>query len=138
MAVVFEGESLSYAELDVRANRLAHFLVEQGVGPDVVVGLLAERGVDLLAAMLAVFKAGGAYLPLDPHHPPQRHAQVLEQSGSPLVLSAKALTPVIAQALERLAAAREPQIIPIEEALQQECDGVNLPPRSTPVRPGRS
>ncbi|MBW3656258.1 MAG: AMP-binding protein, partial [Gemmatimonadetes bacterium] len=65
-AVVFEGEQLTYGELNRRANRLAHHLVRHGVGPDVRVGVCLEPGVEMMAAVLAVLKAGGGYVPLDP------------------------------------------------------------------------
>ncbi|WP_164690411.1 condensation domain-containing protein, partial [Pseudomonas viridiflava] len=68
-AVVFEDQSLSYAELNTRANRLAHYLREQGVGPDVRVAVCIERSLELPVALLAVLKAGGAYVPLDPDYP---------------------------------------------------------------------
>ncbi|HEX8186308.1 MAG TPA: amino acid adenylation domain-containing protein, partial [Blastocatellia bacterium] len=80
VAAVDENQKVTYRELNGNANRLARHLREKGVGPDVVVGLLMHRGVDLLTAILAVFKAGGAYLPLDPHHPAHRHHQVLNQA----------------------------------------------------------
>jgi amino acid adenylation domain-containing protein len=86
VAVCAGDAAWSYAELDRRANQLAWALVDRGVGPDVVVALLAERGMEFLAAVLAIFKAGGAYLPLDPHQPPDRIAQLLAQSGTPLVV----------------------------------------------------
>src|SRR5439155_164962 len=98
VAAVFEEEEWTYRELNRRANRAARTLVEQGVGPDVVVALLAERSVDLLSAILAVFKAGGAYLPLDPRQPASRLVQVLEQSGSPVVLATCALQSALAAA----------------------------------------
>jgi amino acid adenylation domain-containing protein len=97
-AVRFRGETLTYAELNARANRLAYRLREAGVGAGTVVALLDERGPELLTAVLGVFKAGGAYLPLDPRHPPARIAQVLRQSGTPLVLAAEPFRAVLAAA----------------------------------------
>ncbi|MDQ1741137.1 MAG: hypothetical protein QOE53_2789, partial [Pseudonocardiales bacterium] len=78
---------LSYAELDARSNQLAHTLREHGVGPDVVVALLAERSVELIVAILAVLKAGGGYLPVDPSYPPARISYLLSDSQARLVLT---------------------------------------------------
>ncbi len=80
IAVVYEGAELTYAELNRRANRLAHCLREDGVGPDVVVPVYLERSVELLVSLLAVMKAGGAYLPLVPGLPARRLATMLEAS----------------------------------------------------------
>uniref|UniRef100_UPI003783F89B amino acid adenylation domain-containing protein n=1 Tax=Inquilinus sp. TaxID=1932117 RepID=UPI003783F89B len=85
-ALVFEGERLSYAELDRRANRLAHALIARGVGPDVLVGVAAERSVELVVGLLGILKAGGAYLPLDPEHPRDRLAGTIGDAGLRLVL----------------------------------------------------
>jgi amino acid adenylation domain-containing protein len=71
-AVVFVHERLTYRELDARANRLAHYLRARGVGLETRVALCLERSLDLVIAMLAIVKAGAAYLPLDPSHPPER------------------------------------------------------------------
>jgi len=79
--------SFSYAELNSRANRLAHWLREQGVGPDSRVGVALERSVELLVALLAVLKAGGAYVPLDPEFPAERLAHMLEDGGVRLLLT---------------------------------------------------
>ena len=90
-ALCFGTLRLSYAELDARANGLAHRLREWGVGPDVPVGLALERGFDMVVAMLAVLKAGGAYVPLDPADPAQRLAYMLEDSKAPVLLTQTAL-----------------------------------------------
>lgn len=76
-ALVFRGETLTYDELNRRANRLAHHLVELGVRPDTVVGLCAEPGFDMILAILAILKAGGAYAPLDPSFPEDRLAYLV-------------------------------------------------------------
>ena len=89
-AVVDEHGSLSYEELDTRAERLAGALAAQGVGPDRVVAVADERGRRLLALLLGIFKAGGAYLPLDPRHPASRNRRILEQAGACLVVAPRA------------------------------------------------
>jgi len=86
-AVVFGDTRLSYRELDVRANRLAHRLRSLGVGPETLVGLLLERSLDLPVAVVAVLKAGGAWLPLDPSYPAERLAYMLRDSRAPIVLA---------------------------------------------------
>ncbi|MBC3302906.1 amino acid adenylation domain-containing protein [Pseudomonas sp. SWRI18] len=87
LALRFNDESLSYAELNRRANRLAHRLIEAGVRPDVLVGLAVERSIDMVVGLLAVLKAGGAYVPLDPEYPRERLAYMLEDSGVKLLLT---------------------------------------------------
>ncbi len=84
----------SYGELDLQSTRLARGLAARSVGPESQVAVLTERGIDLLAAMLALWKVGAVYLPLDPHHPAARLEQTLAQSGSHLVLAAEPLRAV--------------------------------------------
>ncbi|HEV2678966.1 MAG TPA: amino acid adenylation domain-containing protein, partial [Rhodanobacter sp.] len=90
-AVVFADSSLSYGELDRRANRVAHHLQTLGVGPDVLVGLCVQRSLDLIVGMLGILKAGAAYLPLDPAHPAERLAHILNESMAPVLLTQSTL-----------------------------------------------
>ncbi len=90
-AVVFEGQSLSYRELNSRANRLAHHLRALGVGPGVLVGLCVERSFEMIAGLLGILKAGGAYVPLDPANPPERLALILEDAHPPVLLTQRKL-----------------------------------------------
>ncbi len=92
-AVVFEGESLTYAELERRAGRLASHLRRLGVGPETRVALCAERSADLVVAILGILRAGGAYVPVDPAYPAERMAYLLEDSGCAAVLVQEALRP---------------------------------------------
>ncbi|SHI56181.1 non-ribosomal peptide synthetase, partial [Pollutimonas bauzanensis] len=86
-ALVYGEAALSYAELNARANRLAHHLIGLGVGPETKVGVALERSVELVVALLAVLKAGGAYVPLDPSYPAERLAYMMVDSGLELVLT---------------------------------------------------
>ncbi|RLK61737.1 non-ribosomal peptide synthase protein (TIGR01720 family)/amino acid adenylation domain-containing protein [Actinokineospora cianjurensis] len=85
-ALVFAGEALTYAELNVRANRVAHHLVAQGVRREQVVAVSLPRSVDAVVAQLGVFKAGAVYLPVDPSLPAERRAHLVEDSGAVLIL----------------------------------------------------
>ncbi|MDT5296241.1 MAG: hypothetical protein QOJ76_3121, partial [Acidobacteriota bacterium] len=91
VAVVHKDEQVTYAELNRRANQLAHYLREMGVGPEVLVGILMERSVEMVVAVLGVLKAGGAYVPLDPQHPLERLAWMLEDMGLPVLLTQERL-----------------------------------------------
>ncbi|MGO3988293.1 amino acid adenylation domain-containing protein, partial [Pseudomonas sp. SAS7] len=86
-ALLFAEHELSYAQLNERANQLAHRLRQQGVGPDVLVGIAMERTPDMVVGLLAILKAGGAYVPLDPEYPQDRIEYMLEDSQSILLLS---------------------------------------------------
>ncbi|HEU0054698.1 MAG TPA: amino acid adenylation domain-containing protein, partial [Longimicrobium sp.] len=91
VALVWRGERLTYAELEARANRIAHALRRRGVGPEVRVGICLPRTPDLLAAMLGVLAAGGAYVPLDPAYPRERLGYMLEDGAIALVITDSAL-----------------------------------------------
>ncbi len=91
IAAVHEDERLTYAELDARANQLAHHLRALGVGPEVVVGLCVERSPAMLVGLVGILKAGGAYLPLDPGYPAERLAFMLADAGAPVLVTQSAL-----------------------------------------------
>src|SRR5207248_11662131 len=86
-AVVFGDEELSYRELDMRSNQLAHHLRELGVGPERVVGLCIARSAELIVALLGILKAGGAYLPLDTEYPAERLAFMLADAGARVLIT---------------------------------------------------
>lgn len=102
IAAVCRDASLTYAELDRRANRIAHALITAGAKPDTLVALLAERGLPLLTMMIAVFQAGAAYLPLDIHHPTRRLGELLNQSGAPIALVALDSTELLESVLTQV------------------------------------
>ncbi|MGX5763549.1 AMP-binding protein, partial [Brevibacillus parabrevis] len=86
-AVVCEGQSLTYRELNERANQVARFLLEQGCEKNEIVGIMAERSLALIIGLLGIEKAGAAYLPIDPATPAERIQYLLEDSGARLVLT---------------------------------------------------
>jgi amino acid adenylation domain-containing protein len=90
VALRTERESLTYRELNERANRLAHYLRSLGVGPESLVGVLLERSAEMVAALLGVLKAGGAYVPLDPLYPAQRISFIVEDTRAPVLLTSEA------------------------------------------------
>ncbi|MFR9676961.1 amino acid adenylation domain-containing protein, partial [Streptomyces sp. TR06-5] len=93
VAVVHEDEQLTYAQLDSRANQLAHWLQGRGVGPDVLVGLCLERSLEAIVGLLGILKAGGAYVPVDPRYPVDRMAYVVENSGLRLFVTQSEVLP---------------------------------------------
>ena len=103
IAALHEGNSLTYAELDRRANHLAKQLIGMGAGPDQRVAVVAQRGLDTLVGLVAVLKAGAAYVPIDPAHPQERLAYLLEDSAPRVVLT-------LSHLCERLPAHGRPQV----------------------------
>ncbi|TMC18165.1 MAG: amino acid adenylation domain-containing protein, partial [Chloroflexi bacterium] len=89
VALVFEDQTLTYAELNRRANQLAHHLKAQGIGPDKLVGVFMQRCVEMVVALLSVLKAAGAYVPLDPSYPKERLAVMLADSQVAIILTSR-------------------------------------------------
>ncbi|XXY54891.1 amino acid adenylation domain-containing protein [Sorangium sp. So ce269] len=118
-AVTCRGRRLTYAALDRAANHVAHALRAQGVGPDTIVAVLESRDIELVVALLGVLKAGGAYLPLDPHQPEQRIAGVVEASRAPVVVTSEAWVPRLAKALAHLPEAARPRFVTRERLAAQ-------------------
>ncbi|MGC1376637.1 MAG: amino acid adenylation domain-containing protein [Anaerolineales bacterium] len=87
VAVVFEGQQLTYCELNERANQLAHYLQKQGVGPDALVGICVERSLEMVVGLLGILKAGGAYVPLDPAYPTDRLSFMLNDAKPAILLT---------------------------------------------------
>ncbi|CAM1366010.1 non-ribosomal peptide synthase/polyketide synthase [Tenacibaculum xiamenense] len=87
IAAVFEGEELTYKELDQRSNRIAHYLMGQGVQPDDLVGICLERNLDMLVGVLAILKSGGAYVPIKPDFPMERISYMVEDTGCSLIVT---------------------------------------------------
>jgi amino acid adenylation domain-containing protein len=91
VAVVFEQQTLTYGELNRRANQLAHHLRELGVGPEVLVAVFVERSLEMVVGLLGILKAGGAYVPIDPRYPKERIGYILEDCKAPIVLTEESL-----------------------------------------------
>jgi amino acid adenylation domain-containing protein len=97
IALEYEGSLLTYADLDARANQLAHELRSRGVGPEVPVGICAERSLELVIGLLGILKAGGAYVPLDPSHPRQRLSFMQRDCGMSVVLAQAGVADALAE-----------------------------------------
>ncbi|MGG4221695.1 amino acid adenylation domain-containing protein, partial [Paenibacillus jamilae] len=123
-ALYFEGEQLSYRELNERANRLARTLRSQGVTKDRLVGLMTERSIDLIVGMLGILKAGGAYVPIDPTYPEERIRYMLDDSGAELLLTQSHL-------VDKVAFDGQMLVLNGAESVYHE-DGSNLEPLSGP------
>ncbi len=93
IAVVYSSRALTYLELNAQSNRLALTLMEKGVGPDVIVGIKAERSTEMIVGIFGILKAGGAYLPIDPNYPQERIDYMLKDSNTEILLKDNALTP---------------------------------------------
>ena len=133
-ALLFEHERVSYAELEVRANRLAWQLIGEGIGPEDRVAICLERSVELIVALIAVLKSGAAYVPLDPDAPPERLAFQLEDAAPRSVLSSTVLASRLPQGLrDRSVLIDDPRRLEALEELPQRAP--TDADRRTPVHP---
>ncbi len=119
VALVHGLQEMTYAQLNRRANQLARYLREQGVGPEVLVGVALERGLDLVVSLLAIFKTGGAYVPLDPAYPQERLAYMLQDSQARVLLSQGSL-------LERLPEVTSAKVVLLDSLVLQHYAEENL------------
>ena len=125
VAVSCEDQSLTYRELNARANRLARRLRAQGVEPDTLVGILMDRSVDMIVATLGVLKSGGAYLPILPEYPKDRILFMLENSGAPILITTGRFHEVVAEYAGQ-------RFDPFDATLASEAD-TNLPHVNSPA-----
>ncbi|MFD0313324.1 amino acid adenylation domain-containing protein [Streptomyces flavalbus] len=128
-AVYCQGETLTYAQLDAAANRLARRLRGLGVGRDVMVGVCLERSLDMVVAVLAVLKAGGAYVPVDPKLPRDRMAFMIEDAGLPVLITQTSVAPHLPESAATtlcVDALREELAAESAEALDAPVDGADL------------
>ncbi|MFG0217184.1 amino acid adenylation domain-containing protein, partial [Brevibacillus porteri] len=124
VALFFEGEQLTYRQLNERANRLARTLRNHGVTKDRLVGLMTDRSIDMIVGIIAILKAGGAYVPIDPTYPEERIRYMLDDSGAELLLTQSHLVERVAFEGKLLVLDREPSVY--------HEDGSNLDPMSGP------
>lgn len=96
IAVVFEDETLSYEQLNARANQLAHYLKTRGIGPGELVGIYLERSAQMVIGLLGILKTGAAYVPLDPSYPEERLSFMVQESGMRVVMTQQHLREVLA------------------------------------------
>src|SRR5437899_8557436 len=106
IAALHGSRQLTYGELNARANRVARALLARGLAREGVVGVVTERNLDWMTAVLAIFKAGGAYLPIEPHFPAERIARTLSRAGCRLVLTERGSTAMLDPALDSLSEGR--------------------------------
>ncbi|TBF86380.1 non-ribosomal peptide synthetase, partial [Rhizobium leguminosarum] len=136
IAVVYEDDSLTYGELDRRANRLAHHLAKLGIRPDDRVAICVERSIEMVVGLLAILKAGGAYVPLDPAYPPDRLAYMLADSAPVAILThgpARQMLETAIKANANEADGKKPASLPVIDLIADEdlwADQFHTPPDS--------
>ena len=121
VAVVFEDQELTYRELNIRANQVAHHLQALGVGPEVLVGLHVERSLEMMVGLLGIIKAGGAYVPLDPAYPQERLTFILQDAQVSVLLTQQRLSAGLSE--------HQTQIV----CLDTDCDLIAQESRTNPI-----
>ncbi len=132
LALTFAEESLTFHELNQQANRLARYLMAQGVGPETLVAICMDRSAEMLVAMLAILKAGGAYLPLDPSFPEERIAYMLADAAPLAVITTTSLAPLQPQTMKQIHL-DAPEIV--FEVQQQTESNIRHADRNQPLSP---
>lgn len=110
VAAVHEGRQITYGDLNVRANQLAHELMGRGAGPGVLIGLHVERSVHLLVGMLAILKAGGACVPLGPEYPLQQMELILKDAAPAMIVTQRDLLPALQSASQQIVCVDDPSV----------------------------
>jgi amino acid adenylation domain-containing protein/non-ribosomal peptide synthase protein (TIGR01720 family) len=128
VALTCDGRSLTYAQVNTRANRIARRLTEYGVKPETLVGLCLDRTNEIVIAILAILKSGGAYLPIDLAYPPERLAFMLQDAQAPVLLTQRELTSKLPSTQARVLCIEDV----LETSLADGSDETNLPPSADP------
>lgn len=126
VAVAHQGVEVTYAELNRRANRVAGCLRAQGGRPGEIVVLMLRRSINFVAGMIAVWKTGGAYFPVDGAHPPARWQQLIEQSGARFMVVESSWGEAIGEVIERIPSHRRPSVLNLDQALKDEAGPESL------------
>ncbi len=116
-ALRYEEWTLTYEELNNRANTLAHYLIKLGAGPDVPVGICMERSAEMMVGVLGILKSGSAYVPLDPDYPAERISYLVKDSGAPVILTQQNLTHVLSGSNVRVICLDAPEYLQAEKEL---------------------
>src|SRR5262249_36586609 len=129
-ALIFEGASISYGELNRRANRLAHHLRALGVGPEIRVCLLLERSPEMIVGMLAILKAGGVYVPLDPTYPRERLRFMIEDAKPVVLLTHPELASILPETETEVLFVGEREQAPLPDLLGSQTPEINQEPEA--------
>lgn len=131
-AVVYKGKSIDYKTLNANSNKLARYLIQNGIGKDKVVAVYGQRSIEFLISIIATFKSGGAYLPINPSFPDNRILQMLEQSQAHMILVTQELFANAQHLVSQMSPRQRPMVAIIENTLKMDFSGQNLNVKSAP------